>query len=493
MRKVLIVIFAFSLCSIFMCKGESKVADFNKMFVFGSFFASNSVSVKPENGAVIQASTMSLTIPLGALDEETVITYSETELPPANESVVPIQVAYKFGPENLQFSKPVQMKICYDGRPEFLQGKNEKTLQIQHYDPKTKRYISYGGDVDLVNHCVTTSIYHFSNYILTAQNLVLGNNPPTIGGASFFPGRLIEGLPAIVRTSITDWDASAIATARFFYRTQGSGSLFKSIALLPDENDGSGQFYQAKIPASDIFSAGLEYYIEVYDSLNSRVTRPVTAPTAFYTISGDIRDSVAPVRFQNTITRMTAGFSRDLTVQVKGNSSATYYPVPADTMTFAGGKGVTSRPNWLSARYTAQVIGGSYIQATYGNLNVSMPINVYPGMMVRMLILYNSAELPNPFEVNAGSTTALDAAGYDQFNNFIFVHPTFAADPSIGTFGDPFSDYGKFIAGYFPTDRTNTVSVNIAGFTSTYNIRVKGFGVLCQYDVGVFDATCIFN
>lgn len=493
MRKVMFVIFAFSFCNIFMCKSESGVTNLDKMFVFGSFFASNSVSVKPETGTVIQAPTMSLTIPLGALDEETVITYSETSLPPANDSVVPIQVAYQFGPEHLQFNKPVQMKICYDARPEFLQGKREDSLQIQHYDPKTKKYISYGGDVDLVNHCVTTSIYHFSNYILTAQNLVLGNNPPTIGGATFFPGRLIEGLPAVVRTTITDWDASAIVTVRFYYRTQGSGSIFKSINMLPDENDGTNQFYQAKIPATDIVAAGLEYYIEVYDSLNARVTRPATAPTAFDTINGDIRDAASPIRFQTTITRMTAGFSRDLTVQVKGNSSATYYPVPAETMTFAGGKGITSRPTWLSARYTAQIIGGSYIQASYGNLNLSMPINVYPGVMVRMLILYNSAELPNPFEVTAGSTTALDAVGYDSFNNFIFVHPTFASDGVIGTFGDPFSDFGKFTALYYPTDRTGTISVSLGGFTSTYNILVKGFGVLCQYDVGTFDSTCIFN
>lgn len=493
MRKVLIVIFVVSCCTHLMCNGGNKTSNFNKMFMFGSFFASSSTSVKPETGAVIQTPTMSLSIPLGALDEETEITYSEIDLPPAKDSIVPIQVAYKFGPENLQFSKPVQMKICYDGRPEFLQGKSEKTLQIQHYDPATNRYISYGGDVDLINHCITTSIYHFSNYILTAQNLVLGNNPPTIGGATFFPGRLIEGLPAVVRTSILDWDASAIVTARFYYRTQGSGSIFKSLVMLPDENDGSGQFYQAKIPATDIFAAGLEYYIEVYDSLNARVTRPATAPAIYDSINGDIRDSVTPIRFQNTITRMTAGFSRDLTVQVKGNSAATYYPVPAETMIFAGGKGVTSRPNWLSARYTAQIIGGSYIQASYGNLNLSMPINVYPGIMVRMIVLHNSAELPNPFQVNAGTTTALDAAGYDSFNNFIFVHPTFTAQPSIGTFGDPFSDFGKFIAGYFPTDRTGTISVSLGGFTSTYNLLVKGFGVLCQYDVGNFDSTCIFN
>lgn len=493
MRKVIFVIFAFSLFSILLCKESNKIANFNKMLVFGSIFATDSVTVKPETGAVIQAPSMSLTIPLGALDEETVITYSQIELPPGKDSTVPIQVAYKFGPEHLQFNKPAQLKICYDGRPEFLKGKSEKTLQIQHYDPQTNEYISFGGDVDLVNHCVTTAIYHFSNYILTAQNLVLGNNPPTIGGASFFPGRLIEGLPATVRTSITDWDASAVATARFFYRTQGSGSLFKSIAMLPDSNDGSGQFYQTKIPGSDIFAAGLEYYIEVYDSLNARVTRPTTAPTTFSTVAGDLRDSVTPIRFQNTLTRMTAGFSRDLSVQVKGNSSATFYPVPADTLVFAGGKGVTSRPTWLSARYTAQIIGGSYLQASYGNLNVSIPINVYPGVMDRMIVLYNSAELPNPFEVNAGSTTSLDAAGYDMYNNFIFVHPTFSADPSIGTFGDPFSDFGKFTAGYIPNDRLGTITVSLGGFNSTYNILVKGFGISCQYDVGFFDSVCIFN
>ncbi|MCU0351906.1 MAG: hypothetical protein MUF43_13930, partial [Flavobacterium sp.] len=115
MRKVLSAIFAFSLFSVMLCKGSNQIANLNKILLFGSVFATDSVRVKPETGAVIQAPSMSLTIPLGALDEETVITYSQIELPSGKDSIVPIQVAYKFGPEHLQFSKPAQLKICYDG------------------------------------------------------------------------------------------------------------------------------------------------------------------------------------------------------------------------------------------------------------------------------------------------------------------------------------------------------------------------------------------
>lgn len=450
--------------------------------------------ITPQGGGVVREPSMSLTVPQGAVSEEVAITHTRIAVPEQKESVLPVQAAYKFGPAKLQFNKPASLRICYDVQDILARGLEEKTLQIQYVNPVTGEYVSMGGDVDLAQHCVSAPIYHFSAYVLTAQLLAIGDNAPTIGGASFFPGTPIAGLPATVRSAITDWDAgSAVATVRFFYRTAGSGALFKSLAMLPETNDGAaGQFYAAKIPAADITAAGLEYYIEAYDSLNKSRTRPATAPATFDTIAGDVRDASNAIRFQTTVTQMTAGFSRDLTVQVKGNSAPTYFPVPADTLTFAGDKGITSRPTWLSARYTAQIIGSSFLQADYGNETVSMPVSVYSGMMQRIELLHNDAVLPDPLEVDGVSVTQLDAAGYDAFDNFIFVQPVFGTTGGIGTFGDA-ANYGKFYAANVWPDTSGTITATVGGYSVSYNVLVRSIAVYCQYDVGTFDSTCIFN
>ncbi len=453
----------------------------------------DSKPISPVTGGTIVTPTMSLSVPQGALEETTTITYQSIAVPEAKEGIVPVQAAYQFGPENLQFNKPATLTICYDANQLKSNGLQEKTVQIQYWNQETGEFVSMGGEVDAAKHCVSAPIYHFSAYILTAQLLAIGNNPPAIGGASFFPATPIAGLPVTVRSSITDWDAgSAIANARLYYRTTGSGGAFKSLAMLPDTNDGSGQFYTAKIPSADVVAAGLEYYIQAFDSLNAGALRPVGAPAAFNTIAGDARDGTTPIRFQTTVTQMTAGFSRDLTVQVKGTSAATFFPVPADTLTFAGGKGTTSRPTWLSARYTAQVIGSSFLQATYGNLNLSQALAVYPGMLNRIVVLHNDAELPNPFEVNGASVSQLDAAGYDAYNNFMFVQPVFGVTAAIGTFGDA-ANYGKFTAVNTYPDKTGTITATVGAYSISYNVLVHHIFVFCLFDGGTFDSSCIFN
>jgi hypothetical protein len=76
--------------------------------------AAGSQTIAPASGGTIQAARMSLTVPQGALEEETTITYEKIDVPEGKDSIVPLQAAYKFGPEGLQFNKPASMTVCYD-------------------------------------------------------------------------------------------------------------------------------------------------------------------------------------------------------------------------------------------------------------------------------------------------------------------------------------------------------------------------------------------
>ena len=122
-----------------------------------------------------------------------------------------------------------------------------------------------------------------------------------------------------------------------------------------------------------------------------------------------------------------------------------------------------------------------------------MPINVYPGVLSRIEVLYNDAVLSDPFNVNAGTVKQLDAAGYDSFDNFMFVQPVFSVAGGIGSFGGP-ANYGQFTAAPLPADTTGTITATLGGgFSVTYNVLVHGSGASCQFDVGHFDTSCVFN
>ncbi|MBX7057205.1 MAG: hypothetical protein K1X75_04020 [Leptospirales bacterium] len=203
--------------------------------------AAASAQVTPVGGGTLSAPSMTLTVPQGAVDEDVVISYSLISVPAQQGETLPVQAAYRFEPEGLQFNKPATLTICYNGDQVVARGLQERTLQVQYYDQDAGQYISMGGDVASGQDCVSAPIYHFSAYILTAQLLATTDAPPTIGGASFFPGTPIAGMPLKVRSSVTDWNpASGIATVRFYYRTAGSGAPWKSVAMTPDAEDGTG-------------------------------------------------------------------------------------------------------------------------------------------------------------------------------------------------------------------------------------------------------------
>lgn len=445
--------------------------------------------VIPDRGALIQDPKMTLTVPQGAVSEPTNIVHVRTSVPAPKGSVVPTQAAYTFGPERLQFNKPATLEICYDSQDLLAKQLEERTMQI-HYVTPQGQYVSMGGEVDLARHCVRASIYHFSTYVLTAQLLELGDNPPTIGGATFFPSTPIVDLPLLVRSNITDWDAgSAVASVRLFYRVAGSGNLYTPLTMTPETNDGTnGRFYKARIPPEDVTIAGVEYYMEAFDTLNR------SSVSTASTIGAVVRDPGSAIRFDTTVTQMSAGFSRDLTVQVRGTATG-WLPVPAESMSFDGGKGVTSQPTWLNVRYTPQIIGTTALLASYGNLPHSQTVNVYPGLLTNLKILYNDVELPNPFLVNGPSVTQLDAAGYDAYGNFMFVLPTLTTTGGIGTFGSG-ANYGKLTTPYVFPGASGTIVATLGGFQAIYNVDVVTTAVICEYNnpAATFDTSgCVFN
>jgi hypothetical protein len=121
----------------------------------------------PESDTTVEdASGCSVTIPAGAVSEETEITI-QTPFPgtepspsslPRNSS---IQTARDFGPDGIVFNEPVLIKIYYD---EALLGKvRERTLKIYYYNEEKQRWTFYpGSKVNIVENYVYAWVDHFT-------------------------------------------------------------------------------------------------------------------------------------------------------------------------------------------------------------------------------------------------------------------------------------------------------------------------------------------
>jgi hypothetical protein len=203
------------------------------------------VTISAENGGKVTSSPdigngnsssgqATLTIPAGALDQNTTVSITTAAKMNAQENIVPIQATYNFSPEGLQFNTPATLDICYNASEITNSGLSENSVQIYYLDPNTGEYANVGGTVNTATHCVSAQVEHFSTYLPAAQALTTVTNPlPTIGAPTFLPSTPLAGLPLRVRSVITNFanpsvdpvtgaQTASLAAVNLYYRITGS-------------------------------------------------------------------------------------------------------------------------------------------------------------------------------------------------------------------------------------------------------------------------------
>ncbi len=98
-----------------------------------------------------------------------------------------------------------------------------------------------------------------------AVAVVVDIDPPRIGAAGV-EGAAAAGQPLTI--AVTVEDMSPIAAVRLFYRIKGT-QAYQSVSM----NRESESRYVARVPATAVTGAGLEYFIEAIDDADNRVTR----------------------------------------------------------------------------------------------------------------------------------------------------------------------------------------------------------------------------
>ena len=439
------------------------------------------IQVSSEAGGKVSlasnAHQATLSVPAGALSENTAINVNQIDGPDAQGDIVPLNVAYEFGPNELQFLKPANLDICYDVQELIDAGLSESTVSIYYLDPDTGDLASIGGTVNTATHCVSAEVDHFSTYIPAASALAAINNAPVVGTPTFLPSRAIAGIPLTFRSIVTSHQTAnllgSIASVSLSYRIAGSGAAFTTISMQPDYTDASGQRYTAKIPDTEVTLAGLEYYIEATDNLNRVKSNPNNAPAGFRTrtITRTL-DPLTPLRINpaNVSLSVSAGYSRDLTLQVQDNAAKWRNIVP-DAVTLTGTPaniGTTTTTSPSVTRFKASKVGNGSIDFTAGAYNIAQAIEVHPGSVDHMAFFDDfGVQIIGPIDVSAAWSYQFDILGYDAFGNTIPVLPNFTTTNGIGTVDAA----GLFTAGMtYPSSGTLDATLGALNASITINI-----------------------
>lgn len=172
-----LVLFVFTACAAFI----DEAGNFNPFHSFDSkdagklrnqfltasvFFAGNgSVSrVIGPSGGKIENQAYSLSIPSGALTEETTITMTVKPMEMNDvPGMTPVGSKLVLEPEGISFSKPVTLVTKYDPKSIHSQVQNELT-QIYYFNPSKSEWEQQKTSVDSIAGNLTTELNHFSVY-----------------------------------------------------------------------------------------------------------------------------------------------------------------------------------------------------------------------------------------------------------------------------------------------------------------------------------------
>jgi len=396
--------------------------------------------VTAESGATLSiGNSVQLTVPAGALNEDAEISVTKTAAAAAQETLVPVGASIELGAHGIEFNKPVALNICYDAAQLASQNLKEETLQVYYLDPVSGNYAAVGGVVNKGSHCVSAQLEHFSTYLVAAQILQGGNNPPVVSAPTFTPSVPLAGLPLKISSVITDFESSTVngqvgfgqvATATLYYRIPGEPS-FTQVALTPDYADDTATRYSYKIPANRVTLAGIEYYLKATDNLGlNRVRNTATL--------GIARTATSIAFAANPVVDLAAGFKRSYTVRAV-DDLGTARNIDIDSFTLNGGIGTAAK----TGPSVVQVTGTTANAQNYriGSLTVnagpfsvvSQDIRVHAGYLDHIALLSPTGViLGTSITVNAGATYDFDVLGYDAFGNTTNVLPQFVIVPVSG-------------------------------------------------------------
>lgn len=426
-----------------------------------------------EGGTVKLNNELTLSVPAGAVEQDTTITVERiSECPQKFEDgLTPFGQVYRFTPKGTEFNlaSPGILELNYNETLLNAANMDPKTIVLFYYDEENERYVAAETKVDTEKKKITAKIEHFTIYLPMAKALLPGNNPPQVTWLALVPGTIRAGAPVYVRATIIDPDANgAIATARLYYRKRyPTVDAWHILPLKREIRPNTFDTYTAIIPATymDASSLGagsdLQVYIEAYDNMGALTT---TAIRGYSTTRTYNAGSITMTPATQTI---SAGFESLFIVRGVDNLGTTFQFIP-DSFFVTNSIGTLKNYGTQGVYFKAQKVGSGTLTATAGADSVSSTITVKNGEVASVTVLdTNGLPFTGTLNMRSGDTYDFDTVGYDEYGNTILVNPVWTVDAAIGTV----DQNGRLTAAIGPAD--GMVTATLGDLTDTHQIRVQ--------------------
>lgn len=367
-----------------------------------------------KGGQITLINDITVTIPPGALDEDTYISIQPVEEPELSEggNRFIAMKNYVILPEGLTLNNNAEISIHYD--PTFLEKinyasgnnvLNEYMLDIGYYDEVSKSYKSNGRQIDINNKVVTTATNHFSLWSLavvilggdvkyvadypldwgtTSVQYVTGpnNQPLDIGAAqSYYEKTYLPGTAMDLRLFHKSFEVAGSASEVVGYCTVGiAAKAYKDLSF------GAYVFFHACQRHDRCDSAGEMTYNKTYAYCNVDMDNDMEKTCLRFT------DPELFVRCQRARSHLKAGLDTHLAAKnnkldkTLGNSCMDYdrvYLDPAkthpnfnvnDPTTYYYDSSLASNPKYMSSADAGQY-QHVFSYCSGSNLNVDALIN----------------------------------------------------------------------------------------------------------------------
>jgi hypothetical protein len=197
-------------------------------------------------------------IPAGALAQNTnlrVAAFASSPVVPSGITTTTVGYNFSMADGTTAFSKPITVTFNYAASD--VSGLDASQLRVYYVDNGTLKLA--GGTVNTTTQAINVAVNHFSDFVI-AQGSVMSPAPVT---------QAQQGTAVTIQASVVNY--VPVSSATLYYRV-GAGS-WKSLTMSK-----VGSTYQATIPAADVTTAGLAYYIQASDG-STTATFPATNPT----------------------------------------------------------------------------------------------------------------------------------------------------------------------------------------------------------------------
>ena len=215
-------------------------------------------------------------VPAGALNHDTnlqVVELSNLPTPPIGIITTTIGYNFTMADGTASFSKPIGIGFSY--AISDVVGLDYDQLRVYYSDSNGVIKLA-GGTVNTTTQTINVAVDHFTDFFIAQGSVMF---PPPITQAQ-------PGMAVTIQASVVNF--VPVHNATLYYKP--GGGAWKSLIMTQN-----GQTYEATIPASDVTTTGLSYYIQASDG-----STVVTYPAMDFINSPQVITVMTPPTATNT-------------------------------------------------------------------------------------------------------------------------------------------------------------------------------------------------